>query len=125
MAVPEVQPRNEIRISPYIYDGVSRNGCDDATANISSVIPKDAIKRFIVVKELSSFWESDSDIKAYLELITSWVKIISKRVPPAAMTATPAAWPADVRFDAEIAVAEKTDNPDVAARIPKPNETDK
>ena len=62
-SVPPVQPMKGVRISPYIYGGVTGSGWTEATAKISSVTPKAAISRCGSVKLLSSRCDSERLIR--------------------------------------------------------------
>ena len=123
--VPTLQPTYGVMMSPYIYDFEHKESFDDATANTSSVLTNEIIKRSIMLTLLSSFCDKDIDISAYLRFITSCVTASSIRVPPEAIMGTAASCPAEVTFVMDISTVSNTVSPLPEANIPNAKATDR
>ena len=60
--VPSVQPQAGNKISPNIYSNDNLPDSNEATVNVSSVMPKENISLCQSFVLLSIFWDKDNDI---------------------------------------------------------------
>ena len=123
--VPPVHPSTGVRIRPAIYAPVNAPGCCMDTAKISSVIPNETASLLGILICLSTFCETERDMRKYRILIINVVTASSAIVPPAIRRFVPANCPALVRFVKDINTAAHKGIPESTAVMPKATETEK